>query len=221
MTEEEARHWLRVEKKTLSISVLQKAHRIALLKHHPDKGGSNQDFVLVAEAFEILKTIVANHSDYIPRRDFNDPYVNEWRKKMEDSARNGDVSDQKIIHLWRVTPGVGWPPIEDPDGATPGIREAGVEKGVPKQKNQKHIREKQKLKSHNNPGMNTNAVTGKRKRRVKQPREDQEERDKLPRTPKTNVCPVCQKLKGPGRPTKEQWYCPDHCPECDQTHNKQ
>ena len=212
LTEEEARHWLGVEKETLSISVLQKAHRIARLKHHPDKGGRNQDFVLVAEAFEILRTIVASHSDYIPRRDFNDPYVNAWRKKMEDSARNGDVSDQKIIHLWRVTPGVGWPPIEDPDGAT---REAGVEEGVPKQT--KNTTQMNKLKDHNNPGMNTNAVTGKRKRRVKQPREGQEERDKLPRAPKTNVCPVCQKLKGPGRPTKEQWYCP----ECDQTHNKQ
>lgn len=205
MTEEEARHWLGVENETLSDDILHKAHRIAQLKHHPDKGGSTQDFLLVKEAFEILHTIVASHRDYIPRRDFNDPYVNEWRKKMEDSARNGNVSDQEIINIWRTWPGLGWPPIEDPDGATPGGR--GIEEGVPKQT--KKTTQLKKLGDYNNPGMNTNEVTGKRKRHAKQ-REDQEERDKLPRAPKTNVCPVCQKLKGPGRPRKNQWYCPVH-----------
>ena len=221
MTEEEARVLLDVHQETLSSSVLDKALKKAQCRYHPDKeGGSHEQFVRLEKAHEklVASIICSKYNITIP--DFNDPDVIKEYKRIEERGKHGDEVSRILYAVLQSFPGVGWPPvwppIEDSDGgATPVGREAGVEEAAPKQE-KKQKRALKDIENYNYPGKH-NEVSGKRKRCAKQPREDQEERDKLPRAPKTNVCPVCQKLKGRGRPTKNQWYCP----ECSRIHTNQ
>jgi len=50
--------------KDVDDATLKKAYRMAALKHHPDKGGSEEMFKEISEAFSVL-------SDTIKRIDYN------------------------------------------------------------------------------------------------------------------------------------------------------
>lgn len=175
MNTKEARHLLGVTEETaLTISVVEKARRRALLIHHPDKGGTHEQCVRLEEAYQ---TLVAKLRGVITPPDFNDLKVIERCRRYENQALHGDEIDRIVYETMRAFPGVAWPsvwpPAEDPiltlvavsgGAVTPGVQEA-----APKQE-KKNKRKRDHLDSHNNPGKKADEVPGNTKRRGRPPK---------------------------------------------------
>jgi hypothetical protein len=175
MNTEVARHLLGVpEETTLTISVVEKAHRRALLIFHPDKGGTHEQCVRLQEAYQ---TLVAKLRGVITPPDFNDPNVIERCRRYENQALHGDDIDRIVYETMRAFPGVAWPsvwpPAEDPVltlvAVSGGAVTSGVQEAAPKQE-KKGKRKRDHLESYNNPGQKADEVAGNKKRRSRQPK---------------------------------------------------